>query len=110
MELPPSIEGFEDLETDGDDDYDGPSLRRARLNRGIEIDQISTVTKISSTHLRFLEEDCYDELPAPVYVRGFVSAYARSIGLDPQRVVAGYMAHLEVVRGGQRRSRPLGRA
>ncbi len=43
------------------------------------------------SYLRYLEEDHYAGLPAPVYVRGFVAAYARCVGLDPQAVAASYM-------------------
>ena len=97
------------FEEDGPGDFDGVRLRRARLFRGYEIDEISHVTKVSGTHLRNIEEEKYAELPADVYVRGFVTAYARTIGLDPQRVVPGYMARLQESRNDGARSRFLGR-
>jgi cytoskeletal protein RodZ len=71
----------------------------------VEIDQIAAVTKISPTYLRFLEEERFEDLPAPVYVRGFVGAYARCIGLEPERVVSGYMKGLERAPGSEPRSR-----
>lgn len=108
--------GFEDrseeydaFEDEGPGDFDGVRLRRARLFRGYEIDEIAQVTKVSGTHLRNIEEENYTELPADVYVRGFVTAYARTIGLDPQRVVPGYMARMQESRNGGSRSRFLGR-
>jgi curved DNA-binding protein CbpA len=99
-------DAFEDEETG---DFDGVRLRRARLFRGYEIDEISQVTKVSGTHLRNIEDENYAELPADVYVRGFVTAYARTIGLDPARVVPGYMARLQESRNEGSRSRFLGR-
>ena len=45
-------------------------------------------TKISPAYLRFLEEERFDDLPAVVYVRGFVAAYARCLGLDADQRVA----------------------
>jgi hypothetical protein len=42
-------------------------------------------------------------------VRGFVTAYARAIGLDPKRVASGYMARLEEARNSPRRTGLLGR-
>jgi len=110
-ELVPGIEGFQDLEGDSDEgaDFDGPRLRRARLQRGIELDQIANVTKVSQAFLRGIEEEAYDELPAPVYVRGFLVAYARAIGLDSSHVAASYMARFEESKQGRRRGRLLGR-
>lgn len=110
-ELAPGIEGFQDLEGDADEgeDFDGARLRRARLRRGIELDQIAKVTKVSSAFLRGIEAEAYEDLPAPVYVRGFLVAYARAIGLDSSKVATSYMARLEESKVGHRRSRLLGR-
>jgi flagellar biosynthesis protein FlhG len=91
------LEFEESLEEDGTP-YDGARLRRNRLQRGIELDQIARVTKVNPTYLRFIEEDHYEHLPAPVYVRGFVTAYARCLGLDPARVVPEYMERFEAAR------------
>ena len=102
--------GAEDYEVEEDQggDFDGPRLRRTRLFRGYEIDQIADVTKISGLHLRNIEDENFGELPADVYVRGFVTAYARTIGLDPQSVVPGYMARLQESRQKNQKSRFLG--
>ena len=59
--------------------------------------------------MQHIEDECYEELPASVYVRGFVTAYARAIGLDPQRVAKGYMARFEEARSEPRRAGLLGR-
>ena len=75
----------------------------------IELDQIANVTKVSQAFLRGIEEEAYDELPAPVYVRGFLVAYARAIGLDSSHVAASYMARFEESKQGRRRGRLLGR-
>jgi flagellar biosynthesis protein FlhG len=86
-----ALEAFE--EEDGD--FDGARLRRSRLRTGIELEEIAGITKINPTYLRFIEEDRYAELPAPVYVRGFVRAYADCVGLDSARVAASYMKKFE---------------
>jgi len=85
---------LEALEEEGGE-FDGARLRRSRLRTGIELEEISGITKISPTYLRFIEEDRYAELPAPVYVRGFVCAYAKCVGLDSTRVAASYMRKFE---------------
>lgn len=98
---------------DGRDDeaggeYDGPRLRRTRLFRGYEIEQIADVTKVSGSHLRNIEDENFADLPADVYVRGFVTAYAKTIGLDPVLVVPSYMTRLQESRQKNSRSRFLG--
>ena len=92
---------LEDEETNNND-WDGAKLRRARMRRGIEIDQISDTTRINPTYLRAIEENAYRDLPAAVYTRGFVTAYSRSIGVDPQPVAQSYMAKFEAARGERR--------
>jgi flagellar biosynthesis protein FlhG len=98
--LPALAEFVESLEEEGVP-YDGQRLRRNRLARGIELDQIARVTKISQTYLRFVEDEHFEGLPAAVYVRGFVTAYARCLGLDPARVAPDYIERLEEARAAQ---------
>lgn len=93
-ELQPPLAGFEDFDDDAGP-CDGALLRRSRLQRGLGLDEVSRVTRIKSSYLIALEEERFRDLPAPVYVRGFVTAYARCVGLDPGSVVAAYMARLQ---------------
>jgi curved DNA-binding protein CbpA len=111
-EYSPSAEVYQEMEAEaeeGGQTFDGPGLRRARMRRGIELDQIADITKISRTNLRYLEDENFGDLPASVYVRGFVTAYARVIGLDPKRVASNYMARVEEVRSSKGRGRFPGR-
>lgn len=103
------VEEYGAFEDDGGGDFDGVRLRRTRLFRGYEIDDIADVTKVSGTHLRNIEDENFADLPADVYVRGFVTAYAKTIGLDPKIVVPSYMARVQESRSGNQRSRFLGR-
>ncbi len=106
-ELSSAIEVIEDFDAELDEesqDFDGGALRRARLRRGVELDQISSVTKISVRYLTSIEEEEFEKLPASVYVRGFVSAYARAIGLDGRRVSSSYMLRVDAVRNPPKRS------
>ena len=103
------VEEYDAFEDDGGGEFDGGRLRRARLFRGYEIDEIADVTKVSGTHLRNIEEENFTDLPADVYVRGFVTAYAKTIGLDPKNVVPSYMGRVQESRGGNQQGRFLGR-
>jgi hypothetical protein len=73
----------------------GQVLRMARTERGIELSEVERVTKIRVKFLRAMEEDGWDELPAPVYARSFLSTYARFLGLDDQALVDQYRATVE---------------
>jgi curved DNA-binding protein CbpA len=103
------VEKYDALEDDDVGEFDGLRLRRARLFRGYEIDDIAGVTKVTGAHLRNIEAENFSLLPADVYVRGFVSAYAKTIGLDPKLVVPSYMARVQQSRGDGQRAGFLGR-
>ena len=74
---------------------DGSVIERVRKARGVTLQQINASTKISSTNLRFIEEDNFASLPAPVFLRGFLQQIARCLSVDAHWVVDGYMAHFE---------------
>jgi len=98
LDEPAGSKEFVDVEEESSD-FDGSRLRRTRMRCGMEIEEIAGITKVNPTYLRFIEEERFSELPAPVYVRGFVSAYASCVGLDARRVAASYMQRLEDQRG-----------
>lgn len=96
----PPVEPIETLELDELDaqdegEFDGARLRRTRLRNGVELEAIAGVTKVNPTYLRFIEEERFEDLPAAVYVRGFVMGYASCVGLDPKRVAQSYMPRYE---------------
>jgi flagellar biosynthesis protein FlhG len=69
----------------------GAVLRRVRESRGLELAEIAQRTKISERHLRSIEDERFEDMPAAVYVRGYVTEYARTLRIDPQRAVASYL-------------------
>jgi len=80
--------------------YDGPALRKIREDRGLTLEEVAASTKIGLTHLRLIESNTYDRLPAQVYLRGYLLAYARCLRLDPRAVAAGYLEQAQAVRSG----------
>ena len=103
------LDDIADAESDEELVWDGPRLRRARLLRGVEVEDVATATKIGPAYLRSLEEDRFDDLPAVVYVRGFVAAYARFLGLDANAVARSYAQRFEEHLCAKPRGRLLGR-
>ncbi len=98
----PALEAIEEFEEEGDR-YDGARLRRSRLRQGLEIGDVARQTKVNPTYLRFIEEERFAELPARVYVRGFVIAFASCLGLDTEVVARGYLQRFDGARPASRR-------
>jgi cytoskeletal protein RodZ len=74
----------------------GERLRQERLERGLDLDQIAELTKISPLMLEALEADDFDRLPGSFFARSFVRQSARVLGFDEEefeaelRRVAGF--------------------
>ena len=106
--LSAEIDSFEDLSGPENGRWTGAALRRTRLARGLALEQISAITKVNPGYLGSIEAERFEKLPAAVYVRGFVSAYARCLGLDARRVASDYVERLQLGRPERdpRRRRP----
>lgn len=59
----------------------GRYLSRQRELRGLTRAEIAAITRISSRAIEALEEDRPGELPAPVFVTGYLRSIAGAIGL-----------------------------
>ena len=70
----------------------GNSLREARLRQQLEFPELEQQTKIRSKYLQALEDEKFDLLPAPTYVKGFLRNYADALGLEGQLYVDEYNA------------------
>ncbi len=68
----------------------GSFLRREREERGLSLDEIADVTRIPAASLGFIEEGRFDALPGEPFVRGFLRAYARAVGVKTDDVLARY--------------------
>ena len=63
----------------------GHLLERARQRRGVSLEEAEKATMIRKDYLQRLESDDHSAMPEPIYVRGFVKAYATYLGLDGDR-------------------------
>jgi cytoskeletal protein RodZ len=62
----------------------GEDLRRERLLRGVELEDITAVTKICQRHLIALEQEKFRLLPGGILSKGIVRGYAGALGLDQE--------------------------
>ncbi len=65
----------------------GSRLRSARERHGLSLDTVAQLTKVSHAQLQAIEADSFQDLPAPVFVRGFVRSYGAAVGLDVDDLV-----------------------
>jgi hypothetical protein len=65
----------------------GPRLRSERERRGISLDTIATVTKVSADLWEGLERNDFSRWPSGIFARAFVRDYARAVGLDADEVI-----------------------
>ena len=73
----------------------GLHLQTLRMQKGISLETVSRETRISLDILRALEQEDYTSLPAEVYVKGFLRAYARTVGADGDALVQHYQQRLK---------------
>lgn len=67
-------------------------LREGRLARGLSVADVARTTKIQARILEEIEAGHAEELPADVFVRGFIRNYARCVGLSEAEALARYAA------------------
>jgi hypothetical protein len=68
----------------------GPALHEARMRQKIDVNAVEQQTKIRAKYLRALENEEWDLLPGPAYVRSFLRTYANYLSLDGDVLVDEY--------------------
>ncbi len=74
----------------------GSYLKRERELRQVSLAELAQTTRIPARVLAQLENDAHSELPADVFVRGFLRSYATAIGLDAESVVTRFRGRQSV--------------
>jgi cytoskeletal protein RodZ len=72
----------------------GKYLKAKRESQRISLREVANATKIREAVLRAIEEDRYEDLPH-IYVKSFLSAYAKRLGLDPTDVIMLHQKYAE---------------
>ncbi|HUR87261.1 MAG TPA: helix-turn-helix domain-containing protein [Solirubrobacteraceae bacterium] len=68
----------------------GATLREARMRARIDVSEVEAQTKIRAKYLRALENEEWDLLPGPTYVKSFLRTYAEALDLDAKLLVDEY--------------------
>lgn len=69
----------------------GRYLRSAREERAVDLRAVSRETRVGLDLLRAIEDEDHGRLPAEVFVKGFLRAYARVVGADGDEAVRKYL-------------------
>jgi hypothetical protein len=73
----------------------GATLREARMRARIDISEVEARTKIRAKYLRAIENEEWDLLPGPVYVKSFLRTYSDYLGLDSRMLIDDYRRRYE---------------
>jgi cytoskeleton protein RodZ len=75
----------------------GRYLQSIRLDKKISLEQVAAQTRIGLGNLMLVEQEDHEQLPAEVFVKGFLRSYAAAIGADGDEAVRRYESRLNVV-------------
>jgi cytoskeleton protein RodZ len=73
----------------------GATLREARMRARVDVSEIEAQTKIRAKYLRALENEEWDLLPGPTFVKSFLRTYAQALHLDEKAILEEYRQHYE---------------
>jgi cytoskeleton protein RodZ len=68
----------------------GTTLQEARMRARIDISEVEAATKIRAKYLRAIENEEWDMLPGPTFVKSFLRTYADYLGIDGKLLVEEY--------------------
>jgi len=69
----------------------GERLQAARVEKGLSLQDVAKRMHLSSSILESIEENNFDEITAPIFVKGYLRAYARIVSLDEDEMIQQYI-------------------
>jgi cytoskeletal protein RodZ len=73
----------------------GATLREARVRRRLTLQQVEEDTKIRVKYVQAMENEDFEVMPGPTYVKGFLRSYAAYLGLDARIILDEYRSRVE---------------
>ncbi len=65
----------------------GQQFREARERKGLSLAEAAEITRIKPTQVSAMERGDFSSMAAPLYVKGFIRIYAKTLGLDPGPII-----------------------
>lgn len=68
----------------------GKDLAALRTGKGVSLEDLASAIKVRVGLLKALEEGRFEGLPPPIFVEGYLKAYAHHLGVEPAPLLARY--------------------
>jgi cytoskeleton protein RodZ len=68
----------------------GGLLKQARIEQDLSVEQLATELRIEVQQLVALEQDRFERIGVPVFVKGYIKQYGSRLGLDTGELLATY--------------------
>lgn len=81
------------------ENWTGEFIKKVREYKNITVERMSEITKINSWYVKAIEKTEPDNLPAVVFVRGYVIQIARALGVDDKKAADSYMKNFKKALG-----------
>jgi cytoskeleton protein RodZ len=69
----------------------GERLQAARIKKGLTIEDVANRMHLSTSILEAIEDNNFDEITAPIFVKGYLRAYARIVTLSEDEMISQYL-------------------
>ena len=69
----------------------GERLQAARIKNGLSLEDVASRMHLSPSILEALEDNNFDEITAPIFVKGYLRAYARIVSLSEDEMIEQYV-------------------
>lgn len=69
----------------------GERLQAARIQKGLSLEDVAGRMHLSPRILEAIEENNFEEITAPIFVKGYLRAYARIVALDEDDMIQQYV-------------------
>ena len=82
--------------TSGEDDImsssggPGDRLQAGRIEMGLSIEDVASRMHLSNDIVEAIEENNFNDITAPIFVKGYLRAYARIVSLDEDEMIQQY--------------------
>ena len=68
----------------------GERLQAARIQQGLSLQDVASRMHLSAKILEAIEDNNFEEITAPIFVKGYLRAYARIVSLDEDEMILQY--------------------
>jgi cytoskeleton protein RodZ len=69
----------------------GERLQAARIQQGLSLDDVADRMHLSLSILKAIEDNNFEEITAPIFVKGYLRAYARIVSLNEDEMILQYL-------------------